>query len=505
MKVGVCWVPSSAEHRITAVHSIQNWPGCASWSDVSCKTPSRIAYSHENASLETNQWGFAVSSKMISYSWTKLLLYQGPSCTEIDDPVLNLTDSSDEDFGSVTHQHLVERIYDSSLMSLPEGIPAQQVCIDYLREVYKFTMATLERRITADILAETPLEFWFSVPAIWLDKSRARTKDIAMTAGFGSRGADRLYLIAEPEAAAIATLSGLGQTGLNSFFGIGDNILVCDCGGGTVDLISYTIIGISPQMRFRELTVGSGGRCGSTYIDRQFLKWMARKFGELFTLLGQDKIGPGSRFMKEFESHKKHFGASELDDFEVTLNMPGGETLSTDNYDWSEKVVRFSQADMASFFQPAIQGVKELIKQQLDLVQNSKSARVKKICLVGGFGDSIYLKRVLDSWCQSEYPGVTITQPPEPQAAIMKGAALRGHTGLKPEERICRRHYGFVLGKPFRENLDKEEDKIFEPWHEEYLCNSRMEWTASKVSLFGPVTCGTVLQDVINIVSRGKT
>lgn len=58
---------------------------------------------------------------------------------------------------------------------------------------------------------------------------------------------------------------------------------------------------VDPKLEFEELVVGTGGKCGSTYIDREFIKWMTGKFGPAYTSVSWDKRGPASRFMKDFE------------------------------------------------------------------------------------------------------------------------------------------------------------------------------------------------------------
>jgi hypothetical protein len=42
----------------------------------------------------------------------------------------------------------------------------------------------------------------------------------------------------------------------------------CDAGGGTVDLISYKITQTTPTFRVEEAAVGSGDKCGATYVDK---------------------------------------------------------------------------------------------------------------------------------------------------------------------------------------------------------------------------------------------
>jgi hypothetical protein len=68
------------------------------------------------------------------------------------------------------------------------------------------------------------------------------------------------------EAAAIYALHGLDPHGLN----IGDSFVLCDAGGGTVDLISYTITALHPKLKLKKAAEGTGGLCGSTFLNRRF-------------------------------------------------------------------------------------------------------------------------------------------------------------------------------------------------------------------------------------------
>jgi hypothetical protein len=77
---------------------------------------------------------------------------------------------------------------------------------------------------------------------------------------------------------------------------------------------------------------------------------MSASFGRPFDELGFEKMGPGSRFMKDFESHKRDFGYSpnrdqdyniDLDHiYEINLVIPGAATSTC--YDSDESVVRLS-------------------------------------------------------------------------------------------------------------------------------------------------------------------
>ena len=55
--------------------------------------------------------------------------------------------------------------------------------------------------------------------------------------------------------------------------------MLCDAGGGTVDLISYTVTGLYPKLQIKEAAPGTCGFCGSTYLDERFSKYLVAKLG----------------------------------------------------------------------------------------------------------------------------------------------------------------------------------------------------------------------------------
>lgn len=156
---------------------------------------------------------------------------------------------------------------------------------------------------------------------------------------------------------------------------------MCDCGGGTVDINTYLIKATRPQLEFEELVAGHGGKVGSTFIDRQFHHFMSCRFGQDFDKLPAKKKGPGSRFMKEFESLKRDFGGQRNAQmkFEVPLVMKG--VAYSEYYDEEECMVKLTRfviclrlrkpfltlyrSDMESFFKPSISKILDLLESQI--------------------------------------------------------------------------------------------------------------------------------------------
>jgi hypothetical protein len=58
---------------------------------------------------------------------------------------------------------------------------------------------------------------------------------------------------------------------------VGDTFVLCDAGGGTVDLISYTITKPSPKLEVKEAAAGTGALCGSTFLNRRFGEFITSK------------------------------------------------------------------------------------------------------------------------------------------------------------------------------------------------------------------------------------
>ena len=100
---------------------------------------------------------------------------------------------------------------------------------DYLTQVHTHTMDTLTRRYGESFMASTRVEFVLTCPAVWSDAAKNTTLQAAERAGMGSRS--EIQMISEPEAAAVYTLKAIQPNHLN----VGDNFIVCDAGGGTVE------------------------------------------------------------------------------------------------------------------------------------------------------------------------------------------------------------------------------------------------------------------------------
>jgi hypothetical protein len=63
---------------------------------------------------------------------------------------------------------------------------------------------------------------------------------------------------------------------------VGQTFVVCDAGGGTVDLISYKIEQVSPRLVVKEATSGTGGKCGSALLNQRFRRYLKQALGDRY-------------------------------------------------------------------------------------------------------------------------------------------------------------------------------------------------------------------------------
>lgn len=223
--------------------------------------------------------------------------------------------------------------------------------------------------------------------------------------------------------------------------------MVCDCGGGTVvsfasyyrlaqanflqDIATYEVEEAQPLLKLREIAVGIGrkscfpcpfyviltislaGKCGGSYVDRNFFKLLARRFGDAFTALRPEQIGPGSPFMDQFEQKKKDFSVKTPNKraLRIPLFMPNlqNRAVMDKHYERHSSSVLLTHEDMQAIFDPVVATVLRLIDDQLTRTKADKETPISTIVLVGGFASSPYLSQRIVEWCKER--DITLTTP----------------------------------------------------------------------------------------------
>ncbi|MEM7313056.1 MAG: Hsp70 family protein [Planctomycetota bacterium] len=132
-------------------------------------------------------------------------------------------------------------------------------------------------------MPETPLaeqQVVLTVPASFDAVARELTREAALAAGLP----ENLVLLEEPQAAVYAWLAQSGDSWRQSL-AVGDQLLVCDIGGGTTDL---TLIGIEEQdgeLSLQRQAVGNHLLVGGDNMDLTLAHQVSEQFAEKGTKL----------------------------------------------------------------------------------------------------------------------------------------------------------------------------------------------------------------------------
>jgi molecular chaperone DnaK (HSP70) len=197
-----------------------------------------------------------------------------PHCTERTATKLLLEDSQSDEVDKIMEELSLEGGKKPS--TKPVDIIAQ-----FLSHVKDHLLKNLDNQYGRELWRTLPITLVVTVPAVWSDAAKDTTLRAVHKSGFNSIELPKLkrtVLATEPEAAAIYTIQSLRGSVQDAQFAIGDGFIVCDMGGGTVDLISYRVAELEPTI-LEEATIGSGDKCGGSFVERGFLKWLERRLG----------------------------------------------------------------------------------------------------------------------------------------------------------------------------------------------------------------------------------
>lgn len=310
---------------------------------------------------------------------------------------------------------------DPRLPSLPPGKKAIDLIVDFLSCMWEYAKEEITRAIGA-VADLDSADVWLTVPAAWDAKGCELMREAALSAGLVQQFSatdrnweDRLHIITEPEAAAVhcAHLTNLHRLKPSQ------NFMICDAGGGTVDLAIYKIIGELANLEIAEVCARSGANCGSLFLDLRFRELVR-------TLLADHPahLDPASLayFMHAFSETDKMSYMGESDD----KNMFHFTCFNVDDPD--DPSVGLVNGELAipgnllrrEVFDPVVNQVLELLEEQLRRVDQ----HIDALLLVGGFSGSEYLFKRVETQFSPRIK--VIARPSDADTATCRGAAQYG-------------------------------------------------------------------------------
>ncbi|CAD6584316.1 MAG: hypothetical protein ASARMPREDX12_001622 [Alectoria sarmentosa] len=338
---------------------------------------------------------------------------------------------------------------------------AEQSVIDYLTALREHTERYLKDKLSSAALWSMAIDYIITTPAVWSDAAQAKTRACAEAAGMGK--SESLNIVSEPEAAAIYAFRVTHPNDLK----IGDTFVLCDAGGGTVDLISYTVTSLEPILGVDEAAPGTGKLCGGMFLNRIFEKHLVETCGS--------NTGWDTQAMDRFEVVKKQFSGNASKDFSIPV--PG----LVDNVQQGVRRGKWNLTGdrMSNIFNPVIRETIGLVKDQIRATRREITA----VLLVGGFGQSGYLRESLRKELGSN---IKVLVPQNGWQAVVRGDLMKAlaqsipsSATLKVGSRAARKHYGFESYTQFVDGIHSRSKGEWREYEGEFKTMA-MHWFIKK-------------------------
>ncbi|KAJ5696743.1 hypothetical protein N7536_007155 [Penicillium majusculum] len=458
---GVAWATVEDFER-DEINIISNWPEHAREEP---KAPTELLYEDEKV-----MWGYGIPHDGDPVRWFKLLLLRDEDMTE--------------------EQRQSEPLLRARKLMRETGKTATDLVADYLRLLWEHTMETIHRFRSKSVISALTFHVVITVPAIWKDYARKAMEEAAKKAGILQArpiGPTTLTFVPEPEAAALVTLC---ERGREHDLETNDVYVICDAGGGTVDLITYRVGELDP-IEMHEAVIGTGGLCGGIFVDEAFETLCRDRLGRQWNKLSP--TGVKSILKDQWESGYKLTYKPNTDGREVIISVPAEAFQGAELTDESRKPVikngriHFSSSDIQKAFTSVFADIEVLVDQQLSKTRE-KGLPVKQVILVGGLGCSPYLSNHLSAKYKQQGIEIIQSMGMAPRTAICRGAIVKGflagHGGagshLTVVSTIARQSLGIKHAAEYNFAIHQTEDKYYDQVEGNWMAGNQMEWYMKK-------------------------
>lgn len=221
-------------------------------------------------------------------------------------------------------------------------------------------------------------------------------------------------------------------------------------------LISYRITALSPLLQVEEVAAGSGGLCGSTFLNTAFEEYM--------TSILKDEEGYDRDVIGEAVNHfdtvvKPQYMPLGPDSHTESFSIPVPGLANNPRLGIRKGKWHMSLSAVDEIIDPIIKEVISLVRGQIEATNDA----VSKVILVGGFGQNRYLAHALRFACGDR---VEILQPVHGWTAVVRGAVMMGLANSDPDfapvkviSRFARKHYGTKLHTRYKVDVHDEDLK----------------------------------------------
>ncbi|KAG8760330.1 hypothetical protein FRC14_003342 [Serendipita sp. 396] len=274
-----------------------------------------------------------------------------------------------------------------------------------------------------------------ATPNGWDTTQQGFLRQAVIEAGIINKGQDedRLFFVTEGEASVHYALH---YSQSKSWLNDGSMFAVTDAGGSTVDSTLYRCKGLVPKLVLEEVCASECVQAGGVFVDRGGQRMLTEK-------LSGSKFADAAYMvdiMDEFERKTKR----KFDGTQTSIIRFGKDWDNDRAHGVVKGRLTLSSEEVASSFRAVVPRIVSSVSNLLD------GRKVEHLLLVGGLGESPYLRKTLkDTFGNKHVSVVTVDESTKKAAA--EGAALwyiRQHVVA----RAVRSTFGIILWRPFEPN-----------------------------------------------------
>ncbi|KAF2267873.1 actin-like ATPase domain-containing protein [Lojkania enalia] len=453
------------------------------------KIPSVISYSDPSPEREL-QWGASVSPEAVTMIHTKLELDIHSVSEELD-----LTIRALDGMKNLHFQHIKSSRGIRGLPGYTHKSP-EEIVTDYLTKVFESSEREVDK-FAGGVRDSLATDIVVTIPTGWSYMAMNSTYRALTKSGFGPQSFPMLrevLFISEPEAAAIYTARSLKEEQGEDFLKENGYFVLCDAGGGTIDVVSYKVKQLQPTLQLQEIGYPTGRKAGSIFINAAFKVWLRKLLGEKYysmidPTMVMNKIASHTtegkamrQLMRAFDAIKTNFTGDSGEEFTLDLPEPLENLNIPGVVDFGLITLKGSQVER--FFDACVEQVVDLIKGHMFQIE-ARGGRPKNVFLVGGFGESVYLQR------QIEYTlslwDIKLRRPNKSWTAVVQGAVISGieKSSARNLRRAgsCRHHYGISLSKLFSDVYSPQQDLVVDKANGLAFAQGQLIWLLNKGDL----------------------
>ncbi|KAI9254420.1 hypothetical protein EDC94DRAFT_242599 [Helicostylum pulchrum] len=426
------------------------------------KAPTLLVYNTKSQKT-TSKWGQKAKEHQLRYSERLLENFK-----------LFLSPESVKKYYGEVNENII-RIRESFTT---EDVEAIDLIAEYLKLFKTYIDAQIRDREAGKWLGIFPERLVFSyvitVPAMWDREAKDTMVLAAIKAGLIEKGQhDKLLIITEPEAAALACETYYQDYKKDGAF----NFVVCDAGGGTVDLVTFCLKNNEEGSEvIYQIGNGEGDTCGSVYLERRFRKYMKAFYADIGYDLGDDV--DFSKTASSFMKIKHDFNPSDTTDryYSVILPAPTYNARPTSGRTRIQgNVLKIHCKELEEkVFRPVVCKIEALIDRQ---IEKMKGEDVHVILLVGGFSQCKYLQKTLIN--KYKLLDIKVVVPKNAVTAISEGAVSYAQRPRMISNKVVGLSYALEVHAPF---IKEQGQSLSE--RETFIANDGEEYFKSRLEYF---------------------